>query len=208
MIVLVSVVLAVWVVLLYGFYWAGYFIELADPLDRVDAVLIPGGDADFHRTAKGVQLYHRGYVSYLVLTGCRRRHGEDNPFVLKKRAMAMGVPEDAIILVTGSASTYEDMAQARDLIASHRFRKILLVTSPYHQLRASLLLKKQLRGTEVEILNQPAFDPEWVPGHWWEDAEMRRLVIREHGKLIGAWLLGWIGPLPELYSPPAHCDDY
>jgi uncharacterized SAM-binding protein YcdF (DUF218 family) len=146
-------------------------------------------------------------MSYLILTGCRREHGEDNPFVLRERAMAMGVPGDAIILLTGSASTYEDMAQARDLIAGHHFRSILLVTSPYHQLRAFLLLKKQLRRSRVRILNHPASDPEWLPERWWKEAGMRRLVIREYGKLVGSWLLEWIGPLPELYSPPAHCDD-
>jgi len=44
---------------------------------------------------------------------------QDNPFVLKRKAVALGVPSKAILLVTESLDTYGDIVLTRGIIAKN-----------------------------------------------------------------------------------------
>jgi uncharacterized SAM-binding protein YcdF (DUF218 family) len=180
-------------------------------LEKADAILVLSGDRLFGRTIEAVNLYKKGYAKHLIFTGCARAVGpynQDNPFVLKRKAVAMGVPPESILTVSQSLDTYGEIILASEVIAENRFKKVILITSPYHQRRAYLLARKQFRGLRIEILNYPASDPFWNLEDWWEKKEMRMLVFREYKKIIGAWFLGWIGPLPSLSPPLTSCEDY
>ncbi len=118
------------------------------------------------------------------------------------------MPSKAILLVTGSLDTYGEIILTRKIIARNHFDKVILVTSPFHQRRAYLLAKKQFRDLRVKILNYPASDPSWSPDGWWKNAKMRRLVFNEYRKIMGSWLLGWIGPMPVISAPLTSCMEY
>ncbi len=197
--------------LVYGVMRSPSFLEVKDPLEQADGILVLGGDILFLRTIQAVELYKKGYGKHLVITGCGKALGlqnQDNPFVLKRKAVAMGVPSKAILLVTESSDTYSDVALAKKIIAKNHFKRIILVTSPFHQLRAYLLAKKQLRDLSIKILNYPALDHSWNLESWWERANMRKVVLKEYKKIVGSWLLGWIGPLPTLSRSLTSCERY
>jgi uncharacterized SAM-binding protein YcdF (DUF218 family) len=187
------------------------FLEVKDPLEKADAILVLSGDRLFGRTIEAVNLYKKGYAKHLIFIGCARAVGlynQDNPFVLKRKAVAMGVPPSSILIASKSLDTYGEIILAREIIAQNHFKKVILITSPFHQRRAYLLARKQFRTLRVEILNYPAGDPFWRLEGWWKRAEMRKLIFREYKKIIGSWFLGWIGPLPSLLPPLVSCEDY
>lgn len=197
--------------LVFSFIQSASLLEVKDSLEQADAILVLGGDSLFWRTIEAVNLYRKGYAKHLILTGCAKAEGlynQDNPFVLKRKAVAMGVPSKAILLVTESSDTYTEVALAKKIVSKSHFKKIILVTSPFHQRRAYLLAKKQFRDSRVKILNHPARDPSWSPDGWWKKAKMRRLVFNEYRKILGSWLLGWIGPMPVISASLISCNEY
>ncbi len=197
--------------LVFSFIKSASLLEVKDSLEQADAILVLGGDSLFWRTIEAVNLYKKGIAKHLIFTGCFRAvglHNQDNPFVLKRKAVAMGVPSEAILLVTESLDTYGEIMLTRKIIARYHFNKVILVTSPFHQRRAYLLAKKQFRDLRVKILNHPASDPSWSPDGWWKKAKMRRLVFNEYRKILGSWLLGWIGPMPVISASLISCNEY
>ncbi len=198
-------------ILIYSTIQSASFLEVRDSLESADAIVVLGGDSLFLRTIEAVSLYKKGYAKNLIFAGCAKARGslnQDNPFVLKRKAVAMGVPSKAIYLVSGSLDTYGEVILTKKIIARNYFNKIVLVTSPFHQRRAYLLAKKQFRDSRVKILNYPASDPSWSPDGWWKNAKMRRLVFNEYRKILGSWLLGWIGPMPVISAPLITCNEY
>ncbi len=198
-------------ILVYGTGRSASFLEMRDFLEPADAILVLGGDSQFLRTIEAVNLYKLGYAKNLIFTGCAKAGGslnQDNPFVLKRKAVALGVPSKAILLVTESLGTYGDIVLTRGIIAKNHINKVILVTSPFHQRRTYLLAKKQFRDSRVKILNYPASDPSWSPDGWWKKAKMRRLAFNEYRKIMGSWLLGWIGPLLVISDPSTSCKEY
>jgi len=198
-------------VLVYCVIRLAFYLELKDPLEQADVILVFSGDRMFWRTIEAVNLYKKGIAKYLIFTGCSKAIGvnnQDNPFVLERKAIAMGVPSKAIFLVADSFDTYGEVVRSKEIIAKHHFKKIIFITSPYHQRRAYLLGIKQFRDLGIKLLNHPAFDPPWNPDNWWQRSDIRRFVFSEFKKLLGSWLLGWIGPLPNLSNHMKSCGSY
>ncbi|RYE83240.1 MAG: YdcF family protein [Hyphomicrobiales bacterium] len=110
-----------------------------------DAALVLGAAADGvapspvfeERLRHAVDLYARGRVQYLVLTGGRGR-GEAlaESEVGRDWAMAQGVPADAILIETESRTTRQNLTFARPLLEAAGIGSILLVTDPLHMRRA------------------------------------------------------------------------
>ena len=101
-----------------------------------------------HRTLCGVTLFHNNVSSRLVFTG-----GSGAPFspgppesrYMKRLALRLGVPEEAILIETNSRTTYENAVRTNALLGN---AKILVVSSARHLLRSIALFRKQ--GFEVE----------------------------------------------------------
>jgi len=166
--------------LVYSLIRLASFLEVRDSLEPADAIVVFSGDSLFLRTIEAVSLYKNGYAKNLIFAGCAKVGGslnQDNPFVLKRKAVAMGVPSKAIYLVTGSLDTYGEVILIKKIIVRNHFNKVILITSPFHQRRAYLLAEKQFRDSRVKILNYPASDPSWNSDGWWNKAKIRGLVF-------------------------------
>ena len=96
------------------------------------------------RIRHGLDLYRRGYAPTLVFTGgygYGARFSESQ--VARRYALREGVPEEAILIETLSRTTYENLANARDLLQEHGLRRVIVVSDPLHMARA-LRLSRQL----------------------------------------------------------------
>ncbi len=71
----------------------------------------------------------------------------------------------------------------RDIMRERHLRSALLVTSPYHQRRASIEFARAFAGKDLTFRNVPADDPSWDPTFWWLDPVARDLTLRELAKL-------------------------
>ena len=101
----------------------------------------------------------------------------------------MGVPAGSIRMEQVSTSTHESLLAIRDILAREQVRSLAVVTSPYHQRRASWAARRTLPG--VLILSRPADPSRWHPEGWWKTSWNRRIVVGEYLKLAYYILRGW-----------------
>lgn len=89
------------------------------------------------RVAAGAELYLRGKVEKLLLTGHREEASSyDEPAAMRRYAMSLGVPEEALILDPLGLRTYDSCYRARAVFA---IDTAILVTQAFHLDRALML---------------------------------------------------------------------
>ena len=153
------------------------------PCAPVDAVVaISGGDTNA-RTDQAIALYKHGWSSTLIFSGAAEdKSGPSNAEVMKTRAVAAGVPANNIILDEDSNTTQQNAQNAQSIFQSHNIKTVILVTSGYHQRRASLEFKQMSKG--IKIYNDPVLtDDEWS-FWWWTTPIGWSLALSEVGKII------------------------
>lgn len=128
-------------------------------------VAISGGDTSA-RAAEAISLYQRGWAPLLIFSGAAAdKSGPSNAEVMQRQAIAAGVPSSAIIIETNSENTSENAQATSDIFTSRGITSTILVTSAYHQRRASLEFTR--RAPTVQVRNHPvASDNQWGP-LWW-----------------------------------------
>ena len=129
------------------------------PADAI--VAISGGDTPA-RTQEAVKLYKAGWAAVLVFSGAALdSSGPSNAAAMRAQAVAAGVPGSAIIIEETASDTAQNASRTVRLLSSAR--RIILVTSPYHQHRASLEFE-HIFGENAEIVNHPTqTDHTWPP---------------------------------------------
>jgi uncharacterized SAM-binding protein YcdF (DUF218 family) len=93
------------------------------------------------RFDRAAELYQAGTARVLVLSGGPERYygGPDEGELLKKRATALGIPADAIVVTRETVNTEEEANAISQLAALKRWKRVLIVTSAYHMPRAMRL---------------------------------------------------------------------
>jgi len=138
-----------------------------DKCQAADAIVaVSGGDTNA-RTDEAIGLYQQGWAPLIIFSGAAQDpSGPSNAQAMRSRALRQGVPNDAILIEEFSRNTAENAANTAKFIAERDLQRILLVTSGYHQRRASLEFAAKL-GPQVSIVNHPvARDKQWGP-YWW-----------------------------------------
>ncbi len=168
----------------------GRFLEVEDPLEPADAVLVMTGDPGFERTKAASRLVLGGVAHLLVVTGGEPSPG-DSAASLRDVALKMGVPPERIRLEDASAGTWQSLVNVAPILKQDGVRTVILVTSPFHQRRAFLSARRALPG--IRIVNRPIHVEPWPPPTpWWRSPVARRLVLREYAKLLYYGVRGWI----------------
>ncbi len=128
-------------------------------------VAVSGGDTKA-RTAKAIELYKKGWAPYIIFSGAAEdKAGPSNASAMRQDALDQGVPPTAILTEELSENTSENAQKTRDILLSNRITDVILVTSGYHQRRASLEFAAYTKSDGVTIRNAPTDDRDW--GWWW-----------------------------------------
>jgi len=154
---------------------------------KSDAIVVVSGGDTQARTDAGINLYKNGWADTLILSGAAQdKSGPSNAAAMEKRAIAAGIPELAILIDEESASTQENAKNTTRLFADKNYNDIILVTSGYHQRRASLEFNKQV--ATVEVRNSPvAHDKDWG-WYWWVTPRGWWLAGGELAKVVAFYL--------------------
>lgn len=174
------------VVILVGI---GHWLDVADPLAKADAIVAISGDTGA-RTDTAVALWKQGYAPLLIFSG-----GSSDPEsvasaeLMKRAAVAAGVPANAIAVEGASATTEENAERVAELMKTRGLMSAILVTSPYHQRRAAMLFDREFGRAALTFRNHPADDPDWDPNLWWMSDPARSRTLVELAKL-GALVAG------------------
>ncbi len=166
----------------------GFYLSPQDDLRKADAIVAVSGGETKQRTAEAVKLYKQGYAKTLVFSGAAAdSKGPSNAAAMRSDAVAAGVPSKAIIIEEDSASTLENALRTAPIIKDLGAESIILVTSPYHQRRASLNFR-QILGPKVVIINHSATDSAWRKSSWWHQPSTAGLTFAELQKTAYAWV--------------------
>ena len=87
----------------------------------------------YDRVATAVMLYKAGAVDLLLMSGDNRTPYYDEPAVMRRTAIRLGVPASAILLDPAGYSTYDTCRRAGEVF---NLREVVLVTQRYHLDRA------------------------------------------------------------------------
>lgn len=155
-----------------------------------DAIVsISGGDTKA-RTEEAIKLYKNGWANKLIFSGAAQdKTGPSNAEAMKKQAISEGVPGTDILLEENAVNTQENAVNTQALIQNNNLHSIILVTSAYHQKRASLEFQKRA-GKAVEVINHPvAHDRQWQQ-NWYLTPSGLWLSVSELVKVIGFYASG------------------
>jgi SanA protein len=101
------------------------------------------------RVATGVALYQAGKADVLLMTGDNHVATYNEPEAMRRYALKLGVPDDAIVLDYAGFRTYDSCYRARDIF---QVESAILVTQRFHLDRALLTC----RGLGVEAVGVAA----------------------------------------------------
>lgn len=147
------------------------------PADAI--VAISGGDTPA-RAEEAIELYHQGWAETLVFSGAALdMTGPSNAAAMRKQALAAGVPETAILIDEASVDTAQNASRTFNLVKDSR--RIILVTSPYHQHRASLEFERVF-GEGVEIVSHPTQTDRMWTKTWYLTSNGWWLALSETAK--------------------------
>ncbi len=165
----------------------GFYLSPQDQLKQVEAIVVVSGGDTKRRTEEGIKLWREAWAPRLIFAGAAKE-GVSNAQVMKRLALAAGVPEEAILIEEQSQNTTENARLVALLLRRERISSIILITSPYHQRRAYTAFRREL-GKNFLILNHSALDEEWRKRNWWRDKEAFYLTVAEIGKIITSGLI-------------------
>ncbi|HET8690034.1 MAG TPA: YdcF family protein [Candidatus Saccharimonadales bacterium] len=151
------------------------------PADAV--IAISGGDT-LARADEAIKLYQHGWAPLLIFSGAAQdKSGPSNAEVMRARAVEQGVPSADILVENFAKNTAENAKNTLKISNDYDLNRIVLVTSAYHQRRASLEFKSFF-GSSVQIVNHPVpHDKQWAR-FWWLTPVGWWLALSELAKII------------------------
>lgn len=166
------------------------YLSPQDELVKSDAiVVVSGGDTDA-RIEEGVKVYFQKWAPKLIFSGAAASGEVSNALAMKRIAISKGVPEKDILIEEDSKTTKENAEFTARIVQDLDAKRIILITSPYHQRRAYLEFKTAL-GDKVEIVNHSAVDETWRKKNWWESENARFLTFGEIIKSFYSFIGGF-----------------
>jgi uncharacterized SAM-binding protein YcdF (DUF218 family)/glycosyltransferase involved in cell wall biosynthesis len=179
-------------------WWAASPLKLNEAPRTADAIVVFAGGVGESGTAGGgaqerlkqaIDLYNAGYARDLVLSSgyvYSFREAES----MRALAIDRGIPASAIVLEQRATNTYENVRFVDDILRDHRWKTILLVSSPYHMRRAVLVWHKQ--APDVTVVPTPAPNSQFYDHGRGISFEQLRGVTQEYLAIFAYWRRGWL----------------
>lgn len=165
----------------------GLFLVVADPLERSDAIFVLDG-ATPARELEAAALYRRGLAPLVAVTlardpmpaETRRMSGQLTPQEEAARVLEyVGVPSTAIVRLTKQAeNTEQELTADYEFARSRGFRRVIVVTSPYHTRRVRMIWDRRF-GHTIAALVEPTPFERFVPQRWWRSRRHLEMTVHE-----------------------------
>lgn len=171
------------------FLGTGFYLSPQDNPEKADAIVVVSGGRTTSRAEKGIELYKQGYAPKIIFSGAALDDGPSNAFAMRDQAIAAGVPFRDILIDEKSQNTYENAVNSKSIIDEFGGKKVILVTSPYHQRRANQTFESVF-GRSYNIIGISAFDDRWRKSQWWYRGFPLFISVSELWKLLYINLTG------------------
>jgi uncharacterized SAM-binding protein YcdF (DUF218 family) len=179
-------------------WWTAAPLGISDPPRHADAIVVfaggvgestKAGGGTPERLTKAIDLYKAGDASYLIFSS-----GYVYSFLeaqyMRAQAIGQGVPPSAIVLEERSINTYQNVAYVNDILRDHHWRTILLVSSPYHMRRATLVWRKV--APEVTVIHTPPPRSQFYDHARGATFEQMWGIVHEYVAIAAYWRRGWL----------------
>lgn len=164
---LCKIALAASSLLLLGFGALLLFLDRwgqSDRAEAAEAVVVLGAHvteqgmasaALRERTLQATKIYNCGLAPVLITTGGTGTFPPSEARVAADLAMTQGVPRSRIFLEEESRSTWENARNAAIICRAHGWKRVIIVSEPYHLFRACANFRKQ--GLEATVSPSPNY---------------------------------------------------
>ncbi|MFD5136557.1 YdcF family protein [Streptomyces sp. NPDC058378] len=129
---------------------------------RPCSVAIGLGSHDLGVADTAADLYKRGMAPVIVFTGAtspttRERMPRGEAVHYRERALALGVPDSAVLVEPDARNTGENIRLSRSLLEEIGMdvASVLLITKPYEERRAFATTRKMWPGVEIVSASTP-----------------------------------------------------
>ena len=139
-----------------------------------DVIIVLEGGND--RVAEGVSLYQSGNADKILFTGGAGTHD------MARYALSLGVTLDHLIIEDTSCTTFGNAKNSLEVMQTQGFKSAIVVTSPYHTRRASIIFHQIFRGLDLTICSVP------YDNNWWKNRRNLMAVTTEYMKLVYHYL--------------------
>ena len=167
--------------------WLHDYLDVSQPPRPADVVVILGGNGP-SRTATAVDLYTKGMVSRMIISGCFPDLDSGLAMIEEK-----GVPSTAIIGVVHASTTWDEAKQVLALLQSEGATSALIVTDKYHTRRARATYAHLTKDLDIELTFVASSD-KLTSNNWWQTGSGRFRVLSEYAKLSYYFLRYGIWP--------------
>jgi uncharacterized SAM-binding protein YcdF (DUF218 family) len=166
---------------------AGEFWVVDEPPETSDVIVVLSGDNyDAERATRAASLFKSGMAPRVLATGRALRSYATTTDLMKRDLVEHGVPESAIVPFTHKADdTRDEAAAVSEFVASHGWKKILLVTSNYHTRRSQYIYEHALPASD-QLLTVAAPDSDYDPNYWWKTRAGVKIFFHELGGYLAA----------------------
>jgi uncharacterized SAM-binding protein YcdF (DUF218 family) len=183
--------------------WLGPWLVISEPLERSDAIFVTNGQTP-QRELEAAAVFLEGWAPRVVLAlprdplseEVRRLAGDLLPQdhasrVLRRR----GVPQAAIVRLDRVVdNTLQELQADFDHARAHGFRRVIIVSSPYHTRRIRVIWSSRFER-EIPAIVRPTRYELVDPTRWWRSGRTVEDVTHEVFGITN-FLLG--SPLPTI----------
>ena len=132
---------------------------------KADAIVVISGGDTAARTQTGIDLFKNGWADKIVLSGAALdKTGPSNAAAMKLQAEGAGIAAGSILIDEEATNTRQNAVNSGNLFRVNEIKDIILVTSGYHQRRASLEFG---RLAETTVRSYPSEDDSGWGMFWW-----------------------------------------
>jgi uncharacterized SAM-binding protein YcdF (DUF218 family)/glycosyltransferase involved in cell wall biosynthesis len=179
-------------------WWLAEPLRISAPPETADAIVVfaggvgesgQAGGGYQERVAAAVDLFRAGRAPRAVFSsGFHFVFHEAE--VMKDLAVANGMPADAILLEQNARNTHENVLFTDAILRDHGWRKILLVSSPYHMRRALLTWRRS--APDVTVVPTPVSQSLFYLHERGPTVDQIRGIVQEYAAIVLYWWRGWI----------------
>lgn len=179
-------------------WWAAQPLRVVASPAPADAIVVfAGGVGESGRAGGGQQerlkqaidLYRAGYAPVMVLSSgfvYSYREAEQ----MRALAIDQGIPQSQIIVEDHAANTYQNVTFVEKILREHKWKRLLLVSSPYHMRRALLVWRKV--APDVTVIPTPPEQTQFYEHARGATLEQVRGILQEYLAIGAYWRRGWL----------------
>ena len=134
-------------------------------------------------------LYRRTHLPLIYSGGTGTTLAGNEALTARAELVALGVPARAILLDPNSHTTYENAADVARILRAHHWRRITLVVSAFHALRA--VYDFRLFGVQVQPFPTDYQTPRHSPVTWM-DLVPSASALTSTAVALNEWLALWL----------------